>query len=102
MRPGDRKQRWKSVCEIDIIIFGFGGGICAVYGLWIFAGIAFIMVYFSMVDHKRGWKLDYRLPPNAIRDIKKGDKRSVAIAYKVLRLAGDPDRQKYAFEKGKK
>lgn len=102
MRPGDRKRRWKESCYVDITIFGFMAGILFVIGLWQIAIVPVLMVILSLRSHHLGWKIDYRLPPHAIRDIKRGDKTGIKAAETVLRFAKDPDRQQYAFEKGKK
>ena len=100
MRPGDRKQRWKSNCEIEAILFVVFG--CAFMGAGTggnaIMAVMFLCAFLALRDSKRGWKIRYDIPPHALRMIEKGDKNTIAAAKKTLEEAKDPNRKRYAFE----
>ena len=100
MKAGDRRQRWKSSCEVEAILFVVFG--CAFMGAGT-GGNAIMMVMFfcaflAFRDSKRGWKIRYDIPSHAMRLIEKGDKNAIAAAKKTLADGKDPNRKRYAFE----
>jgi hypothetical protein len=62
MKPGDRRQRWNSTCNIEIFIgfIIFLAGITG--GFWPGAIIGGIVLYLALRDRKNGWKVSYRVP----------------------------------------
>lgn len=114
-RPGDRKRRWQSTCQIEGGIGLFLGSFFAfaalsnegkTEGTVILLCFAALIIYLSVgsfVSAKRGWKIRYDLPPKYYRDIKSSNPitREVAreAAKRTLKEARNPNRKKYAFEK---
>ena len=69
MRPGDRRQRWESTCNIQgtigVIIglcFIWAGGYAIIWG-----AICILVGILDLRDAKRGWKLTDKRPPWADR-----------------------------------
>lgn len=110
-RPGDRRQRWQSSCNMSgmimLLISGFFivAGVTADKGGWIVIILGTIGVFFAFwdfIDAKRGWKMRYDLPPRYYRDIKSPNPITRDIARKAadatMKAAKNPHRKKYAFE----
>lgn len=105
MRPGDRKRRWKQNSAGDVTLFVVMGIAAALFLPWpatLIAGFFFFMAGLSILDYHRGWKLRYDLPKHGKRAIKDDDPVAIEAWRRTQELANDPDRQRYAFEKGKK
>ena len=107
--PGDRAKRWRrgqsfaGIIELGIAILGVAtilggnpvfGGIFAIWG--------FTFAFIDFRSAKRGWKIDYSLPPRAYREMDHPSpiRRDMArrAAARTLERAKDPDRPHYAFE----
>ncbi len=66
MKPGDRKQRWRSTCQIEGFIM------LAIAGMFVCAGgiagipLGIIIGFFALLDFRdagRGWKMSDKRPP---------------------------------------
>lgn len=72
MRPGDRKQRWESSCNIGGAIMLFIGGFFILGGItatkggtfcYVWGAACIICAMFDFRSAYRGWKIKYEHPP---------------------------------------
>jgi len=107
MRPGDRRQRWQSTCNIEgTIILLIGAffcyaGLTATKGGWIvllFGGICILCAVCDFCDASRGWRMVNDRPPWAdehdLIDLKHGRE---PLNYNPNKWKGNK-RARYAFE----
>ena len=107
MKPGDRAQRWRTNHTQDgtlfllaaiAVAFGVDGWAKGAMMCW-FSWLAFA----SFRSARRGWRVRYDLPPWGRKDLSHPDpiRRQMAREawQETKRLAKDPDRPIYAFDR---
>ncbi len=102
MRPGDRRERWKSSCNTSCVIFllfaaGFIFLVEGNVGL-IVAAVFGVMALLEFRDSQRGWRIRYDIPRRAQERADRGDIMAQTAIKRTLREAKDPDHKRYAFD----
>ena len=103
-RKNNRKQRWKTACAIEGLIFLFMGSACFIDsngGAKVLGLILLFTAWYCYIEHQRGWKINYKIPNRAYRHLNMGG-RSAEIANKAIastiKESKNPNRKRYAFE----
>lgn len=104
-RPGSRRQRWQRSHAASGTFFTGLGIVFLLTGAWFLAAPAFLLAYWDAQAYRRGWRLSYELPPHGKIQISRpglsGDVARAAWA-RTQEAAKDPNRQRYAFERGRR